>query len=153
MPIIRRLLKEFGFQHAVDNKNRYTKHEIVTKINKEKGTTIFTDAKVYHKVFGSSSKRLTELFDEHASLKVKLGFINSVLCEFGIVLMTTRVQEQTGKNTSYYSLGHPDHIAEILMMRSKKGNLFEDSTSILKQPEQMVFQHLIIEEHQSRTDI
>ncbi len=105
---------------------------------------------MYHKVFGSSSSKLTKLFDEHASLKAKLGFINSVLCAFGIVLMTTRVQEQKGKKTSYYSLGHLDHIAEILMMRSKKGNLFEDSTSIFKQPEQLVFQHLLIEEQQSQ---
>ena len=109
---------------------------------------------MYHKVFGSSSSKLTKLFDEHAGLKAKLGFMNSVLCEFGIVLMTTRVQEQKGKKTSYYSLGHLDHIAEILMMRSKKGNIFEDSASIFKQPEQLVFQHLVgEEEHQSRTDI
>ena len=150
LPIIQGLLKELGFQHVFDNKTRYTKDEIIAKINKLKGSNIFTDAKVYHKVFGSSSSKLTKLFDEHSSLKAKLGFINSVLCAFGIVLMTTRVQEQKGKKTSYYSLGHLDHIAEILMMRSKKGNLFEDSTSIFKQPEQLVFQHLIIEEQQSQ---
>jgi len=139
LPIIQGLLKELGFQHVFDNKTRYTKDEIIAKINKLKGSNIFTDAKVYHKVFGSSSSKLTKLFDEHASLKAKLGFINSVLCDFGIGLTTTRVQEQKGKKTSYYPLGHLDHIAEILMRRSKKGNLFEDSTSIFKQPEQMGF--------------
>ena len=105
---------------------------------------------MYHKVFGSSSSKLTKLFDEHASLRAKLVFINSVQCDFGIGLTTTRVQEQKGKNTSFHSFGHLDHIAEILMMRSKKGNLFEDSTGIFKQPEQLVFQHLIIGEPQSQ---
>jgi hypothetical protein len=97
LTIIKDFIESLGFQcDKTSQQKRLAKEELIERINKLKDTSIFTNSKSYHHLLGSTSKKIHQAFNENATLKSKLGFINSVIRQCGFSLILTRKQESKG---------------------------------------------------------
>ena len=106
MSIVKDFLESLGFQcDDMSQPKRLSKEELINNVNKLKDTSIFTNNKAYHHLFGSTDKKIKYIFNDDATLKSKLGFINSVLHQCGFSLIPIRKQERKGNKAQYYSLG------------------------------------------------
>ena len=106
LSIVKDCLESLGFQcDDISQPKRLSKEELINNINKLKDTSIFTNNKAYHHLFGSTNKKIQYIFNDDATLKSKLGFINSVLHQCGFSLIPIRKQERKGNKAQYYSLG------------------------------------------------
>ena len=97
-------------------------------VHRLKGTSIFTYDKTYYKSFKSLKKRLDGVFE--ASIKAKLGYINSVLAEFAL-----RISSVRKCNVLYYVMEHIGNVTEIIDYRLRKGVCkLCDRNSIFRKP-------------------
>ena len=105
LSIIKDFIVSLGFEYDnISQQKRLQKEELINNINKLKDTSIFTNAKAYQELLGTTSKKIQHIFAPDATLKSKFGFINSVLRQCGFSMVLIRKQENQGNKTHYYSL-------------------------------------------------
>ena len=144
LPVVRELITALGYENMFDRSTSIDRDAFTDKIKSMKGTCVFTDDKLHRRLFGTTPKALRELFDEKASLKKKLGYINSILQDFGMTVEIVRRTVEKNKQVRHYKLGELCNISEIVGNRTKQGWKLHDAHGVFRPPTTVRYQHLIL---------
>ena len=106
IPIIRELIASLGYKNMLDRSSKLDKDAFTEKVDSLRGKSIFSDDKLHRRLFNIKPKRMKELNDSNASLKKRLGYIKTVLSEFGLTISIFRTTIDN-KAVSYTHLTLP----------------------------------------------
>ena len=151
MPIPRELIASLGYKNMFDRSSKLDKDAFTEKVNSLRGKSIFLDDKVHRRLFNIKPKRMKELNDSNASLKKRLGYLKTVLAEFGLTISIFRTTIDN-KEIRYYKLKELNNISEVVQNRKNHDWKFEDQHKIFQLPATLRYQHLIKAEADPFTD-
>ena len=144
IPIIREMIASLGYKNMFGRSSKLDKDAFTEKVNSLRSKSIFLDDKLHRRLFNITPKRMNELNDSSASLKKRLGYIKTVLSDFGLTISIFRTTIDN-KDIRYYKLKELNNISEVVQNRKNHDRKFEDQHKIFQLPATLKYQHVILD--------